>query len=880
MFMHRIVLPLVLSLAMTTSAIEQDAAAQPPREPGVSVRFYDIGARMDRVPDLVRGQTPNVSVVLPTLNLRRVADFHGLTEWFVVEVDGFINIAAGKAGLYEFQLYSDDGALLYIRDQLVIDHDGLHSPSHREGQVQLEAGEHPFRVRYFQGQVDAVLSLRWRPPGEATFTVVPTEVLTCQKGEVRVTSPGRKQIVRPLAIGAPGDRRPLEGVHPSYDLQRVRPSGFRPRVGGIDWLSDGRMVLCTWDPAGAVYILDGVQGDDPEAVKVHRFAAGLAEPLGLKVVDDRIFVLQKQELTELIDNDGDGVADEYRAVCAGWNVTSNFHEFAFGLAYKDGYFYGNLAIAINPGGASTRPQVPERGGVLKINPRTGTYEIIAHGLRTPNGIGIGVDGEIFITDNQGDWVPVSTLVHLKPDAFYGSRAVMDEDAPELPVQEPVVWLPQGEIGNSPSQPAWLNDGPYRGQMVHGDVTHGGLKRVFVEKIDGDYQGAVFRFTQGLEAGVNRISWGPDGALYIGGIGSTGNWGQEGKLRYGLERIKYNGKPTFEMLAVRAMANGLEIEFTQPLAFGLGWDPSEYRIERFRYRRTANYGGPKIDQQQVPILSASVSSDRRRVFLEFPEGSMKPLHVFHVLLAGEFRSDESGGPWTTEAWYTLNRVPRDRLGVVNRNPPLPPHNTLSQAEQAAGWMLLFDGKTLDAWRGFGRDDVPDGWQIVDGALTRVGPGGDIITRETFENFELSLDWRIAPGGNSGIFYHVQEQGYSAVWQTGPEMQILDNAGHPDGQDPSTSAGANYALHAPIGDTTRPVGAYNRAKIVVRGKHTQYWLNGVKVVEFEKDSDDWKKRVAASKFAQMRGFGRYSRGHIALQDHGDRVQFRNIKIRRLD
>src|SRR5688572_2518727 len=218
----------------------------------------------------------------------------------------------------------------------------------------------------------------------------------------------------------------------------VRPDGFEPRVGGMDFLSDGRLAVCTWDSAGAVYLLDGVQGDDRSAMTATRIGAGLAEPLGLTVVradrigdgrtgswgpgrgtmqGDRIFVLQKQELTELVDDDGDEVVDEYRAVADGWGVTANFHEFAFGLEWMDGaddyltppgeqpgHFYATLATAIDPGGRSTQPQNPDRGRVVQISP-DGAFRFVAAGLRTPNGIGRGAHGRLYVLDNQGDWLP-------------------------------------------------------------------------------------------------------------------------------------------------------------------------------------------------------------------------------------------------------------------------------------------------------------------------------------------------------------------------------------------------------------------------------------------------------------------------------------------
>jgi len=845
-------------------------------EPGVSIRLYDIGLPMSKQRPLVMGQTPNVSKVVPLLDLSgRRDDFKPLEYYFILHADGYLNI--NKPGTYEFELTSDDGSLLWIEDARIIDNDLEHSAQAKTGSVELSAGLHPFEVQFFQGVGDAELQLKWKPPGATTFEIVPTSALRARQGEVRVTSPGQKKVIAPLKRGKPGDGQPLEAVHPSFDLAQARPSWFEPRVGGIDWLSDGTMVLCLWDADGSVYFLKGADGDDPEQIEVTRFAAGLAEPLGVRVVDDRIFVLQKQELTELIDHDKDGVADDYRCVCSGWDVTANFHEFAFGLVYKDGYFYFNLATAINPGGASTHPQVPDRGSVVRVSPE-GKYDIVARGLRTPNGIGFGVDGEIFVTDNQGDWLPVSKVMHYKPAAFYGSHSVLEDVSKNWPVTQPVVWLPQGEIGNSPGEVTPFNFGPYKNQMIHSDVTHGGLKRVFAEKIDGNYQGVVFRMTQGLEAGINRVRQGPDGALYVGGIGSTGNWGQEGKKKFGLQRLTYNGKPTFEMLAIRAKSNGIEIEFTEPLPEGMGWSPDRYDVEQFWYEPTPLYGGPKMDQERLDVKSASVSDDRTRVFLEL-EG-MEPLHVLYVRLLGVWESAAQRPIWSTEAWYTMNAIPKDTPGNVAPPAHQPVNNQLTSAEREQGWQLLFDGKTADGWHGFRQSSMPaHGWDVVDGNLMCVGGGGDIVTDEQFGNFELSFEWKVEPGGNSGVFFRVSED-ESAVWVTGPEVQLLDNERHRDGENPLTSAGSNYALYAPEADYSYPAGSFNHARLIVNGTHVEHWLNGEKLFEYELGSEDWLKRVALSKFKDLPKFGRETTGHIALQDHGDRVWFRNIKIRTLN
>ncbi len=204
------------------------------------------------------------------------------------------------------------------------------------------------------------------------------------------------------------------------------------------------------------------------------------------------------------------------------------------------------------------------------------------------------------------------------------------------------------------------------------------------------------------------------------------------------------------------------------------------------------------------------------------------------------------------------------------------NALTAAERAAGWKLLFDGKTTDGWRGYHMDSVPSGWKVVDGALTRVGAGRDLITREQFANFELALEWNISPGGNSGIMYRVTEE-YDESYKSAPEMQVLDDAGHADAQSRLTAAGSNYALYPAPAGVVKPAGEWNLARIVANGNHVEHWLNGQKVVEYELLSPDWETRVKQSKFVEWPNYGRAKQGHIALQNHGDQVAYRNIKIR---
>ena len=211
------------------------------------------------------------------------------------------------------------------------------------------------------------------------------------------------------------------------------------------------------------------------------------------------------------------------------------------------------------------------------------------------------------------------------------------------------------------------------------------------------------------------------------------------------------------------------------------------------------------------------------------------------------------------------------------------NTLSAAEKAAGWKLLFDGKTTAGWRGYRKDKVPEGWEVIDGALDRVRRSGDLVTVDPYASFDLTVDWRISPGGNSGIIYHVTED-YDEPGMSGPECQILDNV---HGGDP-TLAGWCYGLYQPpidlkTGkplDATRPAGQWNTTRILVDGPHVTHWMNGVKYVEYDLWSDDWNQRVARSKFAAWPKFAQARTGCICLQDHGADVAFRNIKIRVID
>ncbi len=212
-----------------------------------------------------------------------------------------------------------------------------------------------------------------------------------------------------------------------------------------------------------------------------------------------------------------------------------------------------------------------------------------------------------------------------------------------------------------------------------------------------------------------------------------------------------------------------------------------------------------------------------------------------------------------------------------------HNTLSKLEETEGWTLLFDGESMNHWRSYLKNDL-SGWIVDDGTMKALGlggdEGGDIITKEQFENFELSLEWKIGPAGNSGILFMVHEDtAFQQVYHTGPEYQLLDDLGWKDSLKEWQKTGANYAMHIANNPDLQPAGEWNTSRILKDGSHVEHWLNGKKVVDYELWTEDWTNRVKTGKWNDFPGYGQFKIGHISLQDHGAEAWFRNVKIREL-
>ncbi|MCH8962207.1 MAG: PQQ-dependent sugar dehydrogenase [Bacteroidetes bacterium] len=551
--------------------------------------------------------------------------------------------------------------------------------------MDLEAGLHPVCIQTFAAKLPAEVRLTWQPPGAHGFTPVPDSVFRTQRLPARPTTSGKKQLA--LAATRPGDGEALTGVHPAYDVMTVRPAGMEMPVGGLDLLSDGRLVVATFDarrfkardpqptPDGELWILENADGDDRARITATRIAKDLYEPAGIRVVDDVLYVSQRNEVSRFTFNAETGAYD-HAVVATGWQ-TNDFHQLSFGLLYEpgEGDHPGYLYLARSPGlGWKRNP--PNHGSVWKIDlagEPDSNVEPLTGGHRTPNGIGFGPDNEIFVIDNQGEWTPANELNHVRKGHFYGYyNPTNDPDAHPSPYQneadrlnpgkgvtEAAIKLPQDEIANSPSQPILIPEGPlFAGQMLMGDIKYGGIQRLFLEKVNGVWQGAVFRFTQGLEVGINRLVWGPDGSLYAGGIGgdhdASWNWvdPQGNKTYQGLQRLTPNGTVAFEMESVRATPDGFDVTFTKPVARATLADPSTYAIRQWTYEASFTYGGPQKHEEILTVSQAAASDDGKTVRLTVP--GLKKDRV--VYLRTDPVSLDGDRMWSTETWYTLNEIP--------------------------------------------------------------------------------------------------------------------------------------------------------------------------------------------------------------------------------
>ncbi len=465
----------------------------------------------------------------------------------------------------------------------------------------------------------------------------------------------------------------------TFDL----PADCVLEVGGLGFRPDGKLLACT--RRGEVWLVDKPGAKDIREAKFSRYATGLHESLGLHVIDDKtVYVVQRPEMTKLVDNNADGRADEFLTFSDQWGVSGDYHEFAFGPAKdKDGNFFISLNVGF---GGGHQAKSPWRGWCIKIDGKTGAMEPWAYGLRSPNGINFSPEGELFYCDNQGEWVATNKMHHIKKGKFYGHQAgllwvkhspfagtakdkvlygMMYDGQPAsgktspkgMPeVDPPCIWFPYGRMGQSVSEPIWDTTngkfGPFAGQCFVGDQTKSMVMRVALEKVDGIFQGVCFPFRSGLQCGVNRLAFGPDGSLYVGQ--TNRGWGSVGGKPYGLQRISYNGSVPFEMHSMKVTKEGFDLTFTHPVDPKTVSQPAAYSLKSFTYVYTSQYGYPETDTQGEKVEVLGVSADGKTVRLAVPDRHIGRVYDWKL---NEVKSASGEELLHAEAYYTLNAIPK-------------------------------------------------------------------------------------------------------------------------------------------------------------------------------------------------------------------------------
>lgn len=453
-------------------------------------------------------------------------------------------------------------------------------------------------------------------------------------------------------------------------------------VGGMATLPDGSLAVCT--RRGEVWIISNPYVTGFERPQFKKFASGLHEPLGLAYQDGDIIVTQRAELTRLRDADRDGRADSYDKIYS-WPLSGNYHEYSYGPLILPN---GDMLVTLNLGWSNSLGHgvslAPWRGWMLSITP-TGEMAPFAAGLRSPSGYGTNAAGDIFYSENQGDWVGSGRITQLEKGDFAGNaESLRWSDLAGSPVhlkptdipntgeplydvakrvkglKIPAVWLPHGILGTSTT--GLLTDntngkfGPFQNQMFVGDQGQSKVMRVDLEKINGAYQGVVFPFREGYASGILRLVWGHDGSQFAG-MTSRG-WSSTGQQLYSLERLVWTGKIPFEMKTIHAMPDGFEIEFTLPVDKKSAEDPASYKITGFNYKYQASYGSPVINDANCPIRGIQVSSDRLKARLVVD--SLR-LGYIHEIKAENVLASSGKKLLHNTGYYTLNNIPTgDRL----------------------------------------------------------------------------------------------------------------------------------------------------------------------------------------------------------------------------
>lgn len=461
----------------------------------------------------------------------------------------------------------------------------------------------------------------------------------------------------------------------SRDEEWKPGEGIVMEVSGMDFAADGRLAVTL--RKGEVWLIDGVEeAADQEDLEFQRYASGLHEPLGILRDGDDFLVTQRTEVTRLRDRDGDGVADEYLTEASGWNVSGNYHGYAYGPA-RDGK--GDLWVSLNLDmGDRADNDAAWRGWGLKLDGEGGLVPM-AGGMRSPSGLGRNGEGDMFFSDQQGKWIPATPIHHLRRGVFFGNpEGIASQDLPGSPLKlsaevpnrvlypealrllpelvPPAVWLPYDKMGRSATDIELIDEdgkfGPFDGQLLVGEFTNAAVSRVFLEKVGGEYQGACFPFLDDFPSAVVRLKFGKSGRLFVGM--TNRGWSSLGSRAYGLQRVEYRPeRAAFAIREMRATPEGFDLEFTEPVDPASLEEEDALAMSSYTYLYSSAYGGEEMETRELEVAIAGVSGDGRTVSLAV-EGRRQ--YFVHELRAKGLRSRKGRKLLHPDAYYTLNRIP--------------------------------------------------------------------------------------------------------------------------------------------------------------------------------------------------------------------------------
>lgn len=450
------------------------------------------------------------------------------------------------------------------------------------------------------------------------------------------------------------------------------PSNLVLEASGLAVLPDGKLAIGI--RRGEVWIIDDPTNDQPA---FHKFASGLHEVLGLAYHDGAVYATQRSEVTKLIDTNNDGVADEYLTAATGWGVSGNYHEYAYGPVFdKAGNMHNTLNASLGKGwaGAGDEAKSPLWRGWSIITDKQGKTRGFSAGFRSPCGIGLNSEGDVFVTDQQGNWMGTNPLFHVRDGAFFGHADALKDikhegskviDPGKLPDGQittaeaitkvpgycpPAVWFPYVKMGQSPtglhSDDTNGKFGPFANQLFVGEFVMSSVNRVFLEKVGGEYQGACFPCISGLQCAALSVNFLRDGSLVVGQ--SNRGWNSQGNRPHGLQRVVWTGKTPLEVLKMELIDNGFHFTFTLPVdAKSLG----DIKASSYTYTYQQKYGSPEMDTKEL-TTSSKLSADGLTLDVKCAPLRAGYVHEFEL---PELKARDGTPLWHRMAYYTLSRL---------------------------------------------------------------------------------------------------------------------------------------------------------------------------------------------------------------------------------